>query len=271
MAVEVVGVLPGVPVEFRILGPLRIYDGQRWICLAGSRQQRLLAALLLSPNEVVPLSQLVDAVWDDDPPATAKRQVQNSISALRRIPTGPVIVADGPGYRIEVAAGRLDAQVFAERVARVATVSGAAAVELLRSALELWRGPALADITGGLIEAAAARLDEQRLAATELCVELELGLGRHRELLGELGELVATWPFAGAAGWAADAGVVPLGMSGRGVGGLRPAVRAVGRRAGCRPGQRHPRAGKRNPAAGPRAGLGPTVEFGAGGSRTRAG
>ena len=68
--------------EFRVLGALQVHVRQR-LPLAGKRQQRLLAGLLLVPNRVAPLSYLVDAVWDDDPPATAKRQLQNSISALR--------------------------------------------------------------------------------------------------------------------------------------------------------------------------------------------
>jgi len=190
-------------VDFRILGPLRMGADGRSI-LEGQRQQRLVAALLLASGEVVTVAQLVDAIWDERPPATAKRQVQNAISALRRQLPGnaapvPVIETVGRGYRIPIGPGQLDALVFAERAARSRDLTGQGrtgqAAELMRSALALWRGPALAAITGRVVRAGAARLDEQRLALTEDCVDLELTLGRHSDLVGELTELVATNPL----------------------------------------------------------------------------
>src|SRR5256886_15350685 len=119
--------------------------------LEGQRQQRLVAALLLASGEVVTVAQLVDAIWDERPPATAKRQVQNAISALRRQLPGnaapvPVIETVGRGYRIPVGPGQLDALVFAERAARSRDLTGQGrtgqAAELMRSALALWRGAA---------------------------------------------------------------------------------------------------------------------------------
>ena len=191
-------------VEFRVLGPLEIRAGRGWWRPAGQRQQRLLAALLLAPNRAVSLSHLVDVVWEDCPPATAKRQVQNLISALRRdlVEAGSstqVLRGDGPGYRISVADGELDLDMFERHIAQGHYLAGlgemAQAVEALRAALGLWRGPALAGTTGRVIEAAAIRLDEQRLAATEQCLDLELSLGRHFQLAGELRELAATHPL----------------------------------------------------------------------------
>jgi DNA-binding SARP family transcriptional activator/Tfp pilus assembly protein PilF len=190
--------------EFRVLGSMSITTERGPVRLAGARQQRLLAALLIDFDEVVSLPRLVDTVWDDDPPATAKRQVQNATSALRRQLVDrdadpPAILVDGLGYRVPASAGWLDARVFAERDATGRQLVAAGQPERaraeLRTALGLWRGPAYQGLTGTAIEAAAARLNEQRLAATEECVELELALGRHREVIGELTELVAVYPL----------------------------------------------------------------------------
>jgi tetratricopeptide (TPR) repeat protein len=98
-----------------------------------------------------------------------------------------------------MAGGELDARLFLAHLDRARRLSAGgetrqAAAEL-RSGLRLWRGPALAGLTGRVIAAAAARLDEQCLAATEECLELELQLGRHAELVGELTELVAAHPL----------------------------------------------------------------------------
>ena len=183
--------------RFRILGPLRVRCADGQPLLLRPQQARVLGMLLLAPNQVVGRQRLMAELWDDNPPATAKTQIQNCISALRRGLTG-LIVADGPGYRIRVDDGELDAQVFQGLVAAAHDLHHSdtpEAVARLRSALGLWRGPALAGSAGRAIEAAAARLDEQRIAAHEFCADLELRLGRHHELIGELGELVAAYPL----------------------------------------------------------------------------
>ena len=190
--------------EFRILGPLRVNDDDGQACPLGPVHTRLLAVLLLAPDRVVAWQRLVDAVWDDDPPATARRQIQNSVSTLRRRlaaagASGPVLVADRTGYRIRVGSAELDAEAFRAEVAAVRAAASAGrlaeAAAQLRSALARWRGPALAGCPGRTIRAAAARLDEQRLTAIEECLDLELRLGRHDELVGELVELVAIHPL----------------------------------------------------------------------------
>jgi DNA-binding SARP family transcriptional activator/tetratricopeptide (TPR) repeat protein len=190
-------------VRFRILGPLQVGGETAEVALGGRTQRTVLAVLLANSGQLVPLEYVVDAVWDDSPPATAKRQIQNYVAALRRLVAAgagrPMIVTDGPGYRIVLDDGDLDAAVFACRVAAARELAGrgqpAEAAAEFRSALGLWRGPALFGLTGRIIEAAAAGLDDQRLAATEECVDLELRLGRHGGLVGELTELVAANPL----------------------------------------------------------------------------
>lgn len=189
--------------RYRILGALRAVDGQGRPCLLDRRQSRILAVLLLSPDRMVSRDHLVDAVWNDSPPATAVRQLQNCVSQLRHRLAGDQgehpIVAEPTGYHIRLEAGQLDAQVFETSVA-VATDQAAVgrvadAASGLRDALALWRGPALAGIKGRVIEAGSSRLDEQRLAVLETCLELELGQGQQNEIIGELLHLVAANPL----------------------------------------------------------------------------
>ncbi|MFI8930562.1 AfsR/SARP family transcriptional regulator [Streptomyces sp. NPDC053474] len=200
--------------EFRLLGPLEVHvDGER-VELGGVRQRGLLAALALRPNGAVPLARLVDAVWDEDPPATAERQVRNMAGLLRRRltearparpqaadeqPPAPLIVSDGPGYRLAVPESAVDAHVFTHGVAaaRAAEAAGdpAAAVTGLRGVLALWRGPALDGLPSWPLRAAATALEEQRLCALEHSFALELSLHRHLAVIPELSLLVAEFPL----------------------------------------------------------------------------
>lgn len=186
----------GDRVELLVLGPLEARVRGRRVPLGGARAEKLLAALVLEAGHAVPVTRLVDVLWDGDPPATAARQVRNIAAALRRLLSGGgvEIAADGPGYRLTGA--RIDAQVFAEHLA-LADDAGdrSAAVKELRAALELCRGPTLAGIGSRVLASAAVELDERRLGTLERCVELELGLGRHRALVGELSALVAEHPL----------------------------------------------------------------------------
>jgi DNA-binding SARP family transcriptional activator/tetratricopeptide (TPR) repeat protein len=206
---EVGRVTAEAQVEYRVLGSLEVSAGDGPVRLTGQRQRKLLALLLINADRAVSLDRLIDAVWDEHPPPTAKRQVQNSISALRRlldagtrdpdVAVAATIVAENNAYRLRLGAGELDAWLFQAQVDKAQRLSSAgqtsqAAAEL-RAGLSLWRGPALAGLTGSVLAAAAARLDEQRRTAIEECLKLELCLGRHAELVGELTELVATHPL----------------------------------------------------------------------------
>ncbi|MFE7561457.1 BTAD domain-containing putative transcriptional regulator [Kitasatospora sp. NPDC057500] len=192
--------------EFAILGPLEVRtDGGERVRLGGVRQERLLAALLLNAGGAVPVARLVDAVWDDRPPATADRQVRNLVGLLRRAfreadPAGPpALLTDGHGYRVPLDGHRLDARAFADVLARSRRTASAgkpaAAAAELREALALWRGPVLDGLPGQSITAGAVPLDELRLTAWEDCLDLEAALGRHRASIPELTALVADHPL----------------------------------------------------------------------------
>jgi DNA-binding SARP family transcriptional activator len=183
-------------VEFRLLGPIETVDRGVSVAIRGRRQRTVLGVLALEAGRVVSVERLVDAVWGQTPPLTADRQVFNSVSALRRL-LGDAIVTTPPGYRLRVGDGQLDLQVF-EREAELGRAAAAAgrddeAARRLRSALALWRGPALGGATGLSVE--AARLEERRLEVLECRIDVDLRRGRHAELVAELLGLVAEQPL----------------------------------------------------------------------------
>ncbi|GGU25162.1 AfsR/SARP family transcriptional regulator [Lentzea flava] len=182
--------------DFGILGPIQARDSGVRLELGGVRGQKVLAALLLAPNRVVPLTHLVDVVWDGEPPSTGKHQIQKSVGDLRAALGVPgMIVTDGPGYRIVLGSATLDVITFERHVATAQTVEPAEAVRLLRTALALWRGPALAGLNGQVLRVEAERLDERRIAVAQQCFALQLELGQHEQVITELSALVAANPF----------------------------------------------------------------------------
>jgi DNA-binding SARP family transcriptional activator/tetratricopeptide (TPR) repeat protein len=190
-------------VNFKILGPLEIFEGSERLDLGGTRQQIVLATLLLSPNTLVTMDRLLEAIYGENLPPTSRSQAQISISSLRRLFASygrKGIIATRPhGYVIQVEGGQLDSRLFEEMVAAARAARDAnhpdQAVANYRDALRLWRGPALDGIDSQLIRVAASRLDEQRIATVEDRIDLELDLARHHELVGELAELVEQFPL----------------------------------------------------------------------------
>jgi DNA-binding SARP family transcriptional activator len=188
--------------EFRLLGPLEVWAGDRPVPLGARKPQALLAALLMDDNRMVPSERLVEAVWGEDPPETARAILQTYVSGLRRLfqefGEEEVIVSYSAGYLIRVPAGALDRNEF-ERLAAEGRQAAASdrhqeAVEAFRVALALWRGPALGGVGDSFLRAEMARLDELRLTITEQRITAELALGRHEQLIGELTALVSRHP-----------------------------------------------------------------------------
>ncbi|MBV9449269.1 MAG: transcriptional regulator [Streptosporangiaceae bacterium] len=189
--------------EFGVLGPLEVRRGQYLVPVRGWREQTVLAMLLLADGATVTVERLVEAVWDGDPPCSAVKAVRNCVSALRRRlaeagePAVP-IQAIPAGYRLPLGA-RLDMREFRQHTdaARQLANAGltAQAVARLRAALGLWRGPALAGCGGAVIRGCAARLDEERISVLEGCLDLELALGRHQQVVSELQALAREHPL----------------------------------------------------------------------------
>jgi predicted ATPase/DNA-binding SARP family transcriptional activator len=172
--------------------------------LAGSRQLKLFAFLLLNANRAVSADALIDAVWGAERNGAVKR-LQMAIARLRKAlapldnEDGSILRTVSGGYLLAVGGGELDSEVFAERVEDARRVlehdDPARASRLLTEALDLWRGPPLADVAfEEFAQADIRRLKEQRLVALETRIEADLAAGRHRELIGELEALAMQEP-----------------------------------------------------------------------------
>ena len=182
-------------VEVRILGPLQVVTDDGSKLRLGPRQTKILAALVLAEGRAMSVESLIDVVWMDFPPSTARRQIHNAIWILRKhVP----VVAEANGYRLPADDIETDVRQFNEAtgLARAATATGRVvpAVEHLEAALRLWRGAALAGCESLVLAAKATNLDEQRLEAILQHVDLRLRSGSHQDVIGELTELVATHP-----------------------------------------------------------------------------
>ncbi|MFI5527772.1 BTAD domain-containing putative transcriptional regulator [Kitasatospora sp. NPDC051853] len=191
----------GGRMEFALLGPLRVTDGDgRELPTGGPRDRRALAVLLLDAGRVVTVGRLARALWEE-PPATAREQVFNVVGGLRRrFAAGTGGAAVGPertgddGFVLTVGRDGTDLGRFRGLVER-ATGDPERVATLLREALALWRGPALGGFGGPVLAAAAAQLEEERLSCLERRVEADLACGRHRELVDELAGLTTEHPL----------------------------------------------------------------------------
>jgi DNA-binding SARP family transcriptional activator len=181
--------------EFRVLGPLEVVEDGRELSLGGTKQRALLANLLLRANQVVSSERLIDELWGESPPATAAKAIQVYVSNLRK-QLGERLLTRSPGYVLQVDPDEFDLARFEELLDKARKAAPHAAAESLRSALALWRGPALADLAyESFAQTDIARLEELRLAAWEERVEADLAVGRHAELVPELESLVARHPL----------------------------------------------------------------------------
>jgi predicted ATPase/DNA-binding SARP family transcriptional activator len=187
--------------EFQILGPIEVRADGRTVALGGARPRAVFAVLALHANQPVSAERLAVALWGEDVPPSAVKTVQVYIARLRKALDDPdALVTTPAGYRLRVRPGELDAERFERQVTdgRNALAAGRAddAAAELREALEIWRGPPLAECASApFAPAEIARLEEQHLAAVEVRVDAELAAGRHAELIGELQQLTSQHPW----------------------------------------------------------------------------
>jgi DNA-binding SARP family transcriptional activator len=169
--------------EFRILGPLEVWDGGGEVSLGGRKPRALLAVLLLHPNEVVSAERLIDELWGEDSRERAAAALRVNVSRLRKALSQDVLTTRSPGYVVQIGPDELDLHRFERLVdegrSLLARGLTADASRRLQDALSLWRGPPLADFAyESFARTAIARLEEVRLAAVELQIEADLALGR---------------------------------------------------------------------------------------------
>ena len=182
--------------EFLILGPLEVRNGEDTVRLSAAKQRAVLGVLLLHANKTVSTSRLVDELWGERPPATAEKLVQGYVHALRKQLGDSVVETQARGYRVRVEPRSLDLLEFERLTEEARTAPVARSVELRSRALALWRGPPLSDvILEGPERHNLARLGELRLTTQIDRIDMELELGRHSRLIGELEALVAEHPY----------------------------------------------------------------------------
>ncbi|TJZ50117.1 SARP family transcriptional regulator [Streptomyces piniterrae] len=176
--------------EFSLLGPIAVTTGSGELSLGPAKRRSVLALLLLQPNTTVPLEQLIDSLWEDEPPEHARTVVQGHVSRLRATLAeggadgyGIELTTHGSAYLLRLPEELIDAHRFGELVALARPEAAPAdAVPLLREALGLWRGPALTGtVTSPPFAAAAHALEERRLTAVEALGRAHGALGEHEQ------------------------------------------------------------------------------------------
>ncbi|MGY3064071.1 DNA-binding SARP family transcriptional activator [Streptomyces sp. TE3672] len=206
--------------RFGLLGMLEVFDGERRVTLSAPKVRSVLALLLLHSGRVVHTASLIDELWGENPPLTALTTLHTYIYQLRKaIPVRRATDA-GPGepaptgtpqpqwlrtayagYVADIPPESIDLRQFESLAVqgKQALDRGvmAEAAGLLRAAQSCWRGPFAADVRHGrALSAYATKLDEEWLRVVEQAIEAEMALGLHREVLGELRQLVMEHPFS---------------------------------------------------------------------------
>lgn len=198
----------GAEVDFRVLGPVEVFDkrtGERLVP-SGAKQRALLGALVVRAGQVVAAERLIHELWGDRPPPGAANALQAHVARLRRLLRGGAPDAGGhewittrtTGYGLRQGRATTDAQLFHRLSAEGRAALGsdpAHAADLLRRALALWRGPALeGSVQGPVCAVEADRLEELRLTTLETLHDADLRTGRHAEAARELERLTAGHP-----------------------------------------------------------------------------
>ncbi|MEW1657497.1 BTAD domain-containing putative transcriptional regulator [Streptomyces sp. NPDC093707] len=190
--------------EFSLLGPISVLCGSEELPLGPAKRRSVLALLLLQPNTTVPLEQLIDSLWEDEPPEHARTVVQGHVSRLRATLAaggaevyGIELATHGSAYLLRLPEELIDAHRFGELVALARPEAAPSdAVPLLREALGLWRGPALTGtVTSPPFAAAAHALEERRLTAVEALARAHGALGEHEQAAAVLYSAAVSHPL----------------------------------------------------------------------------
>jgi DNA-binding SARP family transcriptional activator len=196
--------------QIKVLGPVEAKVNGRSVTPTAAKPRQILALLALHSGSVVSVPTLVEELWDDRPPRSARTTLQTYILQLRRLigdalaasenGAKEVLVTRYGGYLLDVPEEAVDVHEF-ERLARAGQNAYdaddfAAASRLLRSALEMWRGPAVVDVRPGMpLSVEVVRLEEARLGVLETRIEADMRLGKHKSLLSELAVLTVQHPM----------------------------------------------------------------------------
>jgi DNA-binding SARP family transcriptional activator len=192
--------------QYQVLGPLRIIDGDSVVSISAPKMETILATLLLRANEIVSMEQLTFEIWGDNRPRRAVPAIHVYISQLRKLLSGGTgqqgspIRTRSPGYLLAVRPEDLDwlqfQQLLDQGRTELAGERYTTAYTTLGSALRLWRGSALGELCNGpIVSGFVSWLEELRLECVESHVEAGLRMGRHRELVSHLYRLIVEHPL----------------------------------------------------------------------------
>jgi DNA-binding SARP family transcriptional activator/streptogramin lyase len=183
-------------VEFRLLGPLEVLDGERQIVLGGAKQRSVLALLLLARGRPVSTDTLIEEIWNGSAPETARKNVQGYISALRQALGSDRIQTHERGYALRADADEIDAARLEAALGSTTSAKPAESIQRLRNALSSITGDPLEDFRGApWADREAAHLEELVLDAFEKRMDAELELGEHGRLVPELELLTRRHPY----------------------------------------------------------------------------
>lgn len=188
----------GVGMDFEVLGPMRVRNGEQLAQLAAPMHRTLLGVLLMRANMPVPVDVLVDALWAGQRDPRASKNLQVHVHRLRRALGDPTRIRfEHGGYTLHVRAGELDSERFETALTEVTDADEpASAVLLLRAALQLWRGEPFGDVADlPLLRAEADRLTERRLSCLAHLYAAELACGHAVTVIPELAQLASRHPM----------------------------------------------------------------------------
>ena len=184
---------------FRLLGPLEVTDGDRPVSLGGPRQRLVLAHLLLSANRVLTMDELIERVWDEEPPRAARNTIQSYISHLRAALGPDRVEGRTPGYVVHAEPEELDVlrlEQLLRRARRLLPTDPREAATSIEEALALWSGSPLSDLSeAASLTGEIARLNELRVSALEDLFDARLAVGDHADVLPELERIVVEHPM----------------------------------------------------------------------------
>ena len=232
----------GDEIAIRLLGPVQAWSADRWVRPGPPQQCLVLGVLALRAGQVVPGGQLVDVMWDGDPPRSARNSVQVVLTGLRKALAGTPgvrLVRHGEGYRLDTDSDRVDVHQFRSLLrAGRESPDAMSAVACFEQALALWRGPALADAAG---TATAVQIQDslaqERLAAMEDRLEAMLRCGRAHEAAAQLPGLVADYPLRECLAGLLMLALYRAGCRGEALGAYHQARAALVSELGVEPGE----------------------------------
>ncbi|AZM53849.1 AfsR family transcriptional regulator [Streptomyces sp. WAC 01529] len=185
--------------RFSVLGPVRAWYGTEQLPTGSPQQRALLAALLLRDGRTATASELIDALWGEEPPSQALAAVRTYASRLRKVLPPGVLVSESGGYSLQVADGALDLALAEDLWAAAEKARGIGdlrqARTLVNKSLDLWDGEPLAGVPGPYADTQRTRLDEWRLQLIESRLDMDLEVGCHAEAVSELTALTAAHPL----------------------------------------------------------------------------